>query len=62
MPKKTFTVQPGHTIAVNDPETGKVRWLKAGEPWEFEDDADTAEYVAAGVLQPPADSGEPPAA
>lgn len=59
MAKKNFTVQPGHTIAVSDPETKKVRWLKGGDVWDFEDDADTAEFVTSGALAPTPEAPPP---
>lgn len=53
MATRTLIVCPGHTIVVNDPETNSPRYLKADEPWEFEDDEEAAAYVARGVLREP---------
>lgn len=60
MAKILLTVSPGYTIVVNDPETNQARHLKAGESWQFEDDAETADYVKRGVLREAQPAEVPP--
>lgn len=61
MATKKLIVCPGHTIVVNDPETNNPRYLAAGESWDFNDDDETAQYKAAGVLADPPAAAPAPA-